>query len=376
MLRFLTAGESHGQALVGILEGFPKGVRIQKDLIDRELSRRQSGYGRGARMHIEKDKVQVLSGLRAGITLGSPISFLIKNKDKTIDVFLKDKLKALTVPRPAHADLLGFLKYQDKDLRNILERASARETAARVAGGSICKQFLGEFKIDIVSHVAGIGEILLERHNLSISQIRRKTQGSALGCIDRFPERLMIGQIKKAKSLGDTLGGVIEIVAEKVPPGLGSVMHWDRRLDSRLASALMSIPAIKAVEVGLGLEYARRLGSKSHDEILYSKTKGFCFKTNNAGGIIAGISTGAPIVLRIAMKPIATLANPLESVDINTKKHKKAPSIRSDVTAVTACGVVAESVVSFVLTQAFLEKFSSDSLSEIKRNYKAYLKKI
>jgi chorismate synthase len=373
MLRFLTAGESHGEALVGILEGFPKGVSISRGLIDKELSRRQSGFGRGKRMSIEKDKILILSGLRAGISLGSPIAFVIKNKDKTIDAFSQDGLKSLTVPRPGHADLAGFLKYHDKDIRNILERASARETASRVALGSICKQFLSEFKIEVLSHIVSIGSIGIDKRGLSIREIKAKSKNSRLGCIDKKKEKLMIERIKKAQERGDTLGGVIEIVSENLPAGVGSFMHWDKRLEARLSYALMSIPAVKGVEVGLGFEYAKRLGSVSHDVISYSKSKGFFSQTNNAGGITGGISTGQPIVIRIAMKPIATLAKPLDSVDLVTKKKTKAPLVRSDVTAVTACGVVAESMVSFVLCRAFLEKFSSDNLSQIKKNYHTHL---
>jgi chorismate synthase len=376
MLRFLTAGESHGQALVGILEGFPKGVKIKRQLIDKDLKRRQSGFGRGKRMSIEKDTIQILSGLRGGLTLGSPIAFLIKNRNKTIDAFLKDKLSVLRVPRPGHADLAGFLKYHDKDLRNILERASARETAARVAVGSICKQLLTQFNIDILSHVVGIGPVSLPRRVLTIKQIRQKIKGSRLNCTDKAKEKSMIAQINKAKAQGDSLGGIVEVVCENNPPGLGSFMHWDRRLDSRLAYGLMSIPAVKAVEIGLGLDYAKVKGSVSHDIISYSQSKGFSFKTNNSGGIVGGISTGAPIVARVAMKPIATLAKPLDSVDIITKKAKKAPVVRSDTTAVTACGVIAESVTAFILAQSLLEKFSSDNLSEIRQNIKAHLKSI
>jgi len=376
MLRFLTAGESHGQALVGILEGFPAGVKISRDFINKQLQRRQSGFGRGRRMQMEKDEVKILSGLRAGISLGSPISFLVENKDNTIDTFLKDSLEPLTVPRPAHADLAGFLKYQERDLRNILERASARETASRVVVGSICRQLLGEFKAEVLSHVTGIGNILLERRAVTIKEIRDKTKKSPLNCIDKSKERAMISQIEKAKKSGDTLGGIIEVIAEGVVSGLGSFMHWDERLDARLAYALMSIPAIKSVEIGLGLEYAKRLGSESHDSVCYTKKRGFLHETNNAGGIAGGISTGEPIILRIAMKPVATLGRPLDSVDLVSKTKKKAAVIRSDITAVPACGVVAESMVAFILTQAFLEKFSADSLTEIKTNYNNFLRAI
>ena len=374
MLRFLTAGESHGEALVGILEGFPKGVKISADLINEQLRRRQSGFGRGERMRIEKDKARVLSGLRAGVTLGSPIAFMVKNRDKAIDSFSRDLLKALTVPRPAHADLAGLLKYKDTDIRNILERSSARETACRVVVGSICAQLLSCFNIEIRSHVVSVGSVLLERRGVSIEEIKEKTKKSPLNCIDGPAEHRMIEEIKEARISGDTLGGIIEIVSEGVCFGLGSFMHWDRRLDARLSYALMSIPAVKAVEIGLGVEYARCPGSKSHDSIYYSGKKGFFFKTNNSGGIVGGISTGQPIVTRVAMKPIATLKRPLDSVDFISKKAKKAEVVRSDVTAVSACGIVAESMTAFILAQAFLENFSSDTLSQIKVNYKNFLK--
>ena len=374
MLRFLTAGESHGEALVGILEGFPKGVKISADSINEQLRRRQSGFGRGQRMRIEKDRVHIISGLRSGVTLGSPIAFMVKNKDKTIDSFSKDLLKRLTVPRPGHADLAGLLKYKDTDIRNILERSSARETACRVVVGSICSQLLSCFNIEIRSHVVSVGSVQLERRGVSIKEIKEKTKKSLLNCIDRKAERGMIEEIKQARISGDTLGGVIEIVSEGVCVGLGSFMHWDKRLDARLSYALMSIPAVKGVEIGLGFEYARCPGSKSHDSIYYSGKKGFFFKTNNSGGIAGGISTGQPMIARVAMKPIATLFNPLDSVDFVSKKFRKAEVIRSDVTAVSACGVVAESMTAFILAQSFLENFSSDTLSQIKANYKNFLK--
>lgn len=373
MLRFLTAGESHGEALVGILEGFPKGVKISRDFINKELQRRQSGYGRGKRMQIEKDQAQIMSGLRAGVSLGSPISFLIKNKDAALSAFSKDHLRSLTVPRPAHADLAGFLKFQDKDLRNVLERASARETAARVVIGALCKQLLGEFNIQMASHTASLGDIEVIRRNVTLSQIKQKTKNSKLNCLDKARERLMIKKIEKARKSGDTLGGIIEIIAEGIPCGLGSFMHWDRRLDARLAYGLMSIPAVKGVEIGLGFQYARHCGSEVHDAIYYSKNKGFYSCTNNAGGILGGISTGAPLVIRIAMKPIATLQKPLDSVDVVTKKAAKAALIRSDVTAIVACGVIAESMTAFILSDLFLERFSSETLSQIKKNYSNFL---
>ncbi len=369
MLRFLTAGESHGKSLVGILEGFPKGVTIDKDFIDKELCRRQKGYGRGERMSIETDKVEILSGLRNKVTLGSPIAFLINNKDNRIFSLKNDNLDPVLVPRPGHADLSGVLKYKEySDIRNILERASARETAVRVVVGAICKQFLSLFKVKIASYVLELGGIRSKSLD-SVEQIIKLTSKTKTGCIDQKTDKVMIEKIDQAKSKGDTLGGVIEIIAQGVPAGLGSVMHWDRRIDSALFSALSSIPAVKGVEIGLGFEYASKLGSVSHDGIYYSKDR-FFHKTNNSGGVEGGMTTGENLVLRIAMKPIATLMNPLPSVNIKTKKAQKAHIERSDVTAVFSCGVIAEAMISFVITKFFLEKFSSDNLSDIKKVFK------
>lgn len=376
MLRFLSAGESHGKSLVGILEGYPKGVRISEDFINKELACRQSGFGRGKRMAIEKDKINILSGIRNKETLGTPISFTIDNRDNTIKSFSDDKLPSISVPRPGHADIVGFLKYGHKDIRNVLERSSARETASRVAAGSICKQLLGNFGIEVISHVVSVGKVSSQRKAPSAGEVKKKAKNSVLGCIDKKAEKEMVKEIEKAQKKGDSLGGVVEIIAEKVPPGLGSYSEWDTRLDSKLAQSLVSIPAVKGVEIGLGFEYTRKRGSESHDVINHTKKRGFYSKTNNSGGILGGISNGEPIVTRIAMKPIATLVNPLFSVDIKTKKKKKAPSIRSDTTAVTACGVIAESMVAFTLCSVFLDKFSSDSFLKIKKNYRDFLKSI
>jgi len=373
-MRFLTAGESHGEYLTAILEGFPKGVKIEKKIIDHELARRQSGAGRGKRMAIEEDKVQITSGLRNKITLGNPIAVLIKNKDARIFAQKADNQPCLSVPRPAHADLAGALKYQEKDVRNILERASARETAARVCVGSICKQFLGNFDVKIASFVTGVGSIVSNKKPKSVSEIIAKSKNTKLGCIDTDKEKLMLKEIESAQKSADSLGGTIEIWAERVCPGIGSYSHFDRRLDAKLASYLMSIPAVKGVEVGLGFEYAREKGSLSHDAIYYSKGKGFYHKTNNSGGIEGGISNGEPVVLRIAMKPIATLTKPLDSVNLNTKAKAKAIVERSDTCAVTACAVIAESMCAIALTEGFLDKFGRDSLKEITRNYSNYLK--
>jgi len=371
-MRILTAGESHGGCLVAILEGFPQGVKIEKKAIDAELKRRMSGAGRGKRMAIEKDKVTILSGLRNKVTLGSPIAMLVKNRDQKIFPQKADALSVLAIPRPAHADLAGVLKYGDKDVRNILERASARETAARVCIGSVCKQFLGNFHIRIASFTVSVGRVTAERRPKSITEILRRAKSSKLNSIDK--EKLMLAEIEKARQAKDTLGGVVEVWIEGLPAGLGSCMHFDRRLDAKLAAALMGIPAIKGVDIGLGFEYASKRGSQAHDAIYYSQAKGFYHKSNNSGGIEGGISTGEPIIARMAMKPIATLSDPIDSVNLKTKKKAKAPLVRSDTCAIVACGVIAESMAAITLTESMLDKFGRDSLAEIKANYSNYLK--
>lgn len=345
MLRFLTAGESHGKALLAILEGMPAGLKIDIASIDLELKRRQQGLGRGRRMQIEKDRVRVVSGLKKGITLGSPIGILIENKDFSID-----KLPAVTSPRPGHADLAGALKYGFGDILCVLERASARETASRVAVGAICKLFLKVFNIKISSRVLSIG-----------------------GACSRLA---MIKKIAEAKNNKDTLGGIFEAVATGVPVGLGSYAHSDKRLNGRLAGAIMSIPGIKAIEFGLGIGFADKFGSRCHDAIYYSRKKGFYRKTNNAGGIEGGISNGQDIIVRACMKPIATLLEPLASVDIISKKASPAAVQRADICAVESAGVIAESGCAYVLADAFLEKFGSDAVSDIKNSYRNYLKRI
>ncbi len=373
-MRFLTAGESHGKANISILEGFPKGVTIKKELINNELKRRMSGYGRGKRMSIEKDKVVFLSGLRNKVSLGTPIAMAVENKDAQIFADKNDKLKISSVPRPAHADFAGSFKYQEKDLQNILERASARETAARVCAGAVCKQFLFQFGVQITSFTVGVGDVSLGQKPKDFNQILKSRKKSLLSTTDKETEKAIIEEIDKAKKSNDTLGGKISIWVKGVPPGIGSFSHFDRRLDAKIAYYLMSIPAVKGVEIGLGFEYAKKQGSESHDAIYYKKNKGFYRKTNNSGGIEGGVSNGEQIIATIAMKPIATLREGLDSVDLVTKEIKKAPSIRSDVCAVVACGVVAESMCAMAITESFLDKFGSDSLEEIKRNYKAYLK--
>ncbi len=374
-MRILTAGESHGEAVIAIIEGFPRGVSIDEESINRELARRQQGYGRGRRMAIEKDRVHILSGLRNKITLGSPIALMVKNRDQTIFPQKKDGLKSLSVPRPAHADLAGALKYKETDMRNILERSSARETVARVCVGSVCSQFLADLGIAIAGHVISIGPVRAEVRPGSVNQIRAKRRSSLLCCLDPRAEKKMISQIDKAAGCGDTLGGIIEVWAQKVPAGLGSCMHYDQRLDARIAAAMMSIPAVKGVEIGAGFEYAGHRGSLMHDAIYGAPGRKIVRRTNNAGGIEGGMSNGQPVVVRLAMKPIATLAAGLDSVHLKTGKKAQAPAVRSDVCAVPACAVVAEHMLAIVLCKAFLDKFGSDCLAEIKANYKAYCRK-
>lgn len=345
MLRSLTAGESHGKGIIAILEGFCAGLKIEAADINKELKRRQSGYGRGKRMQIESDQAEIISGLKNKITLGSPVTLLIKNKDASIE-----KLHQVMAARPGHADLAGVLKYGFTDIREVLERASARSTAATVGIGAICKKLLNEFGITIKSKVLSIG--------------------------GESSEQGMIEKINEAFENKDTIGGIFEVVAKNVPVGLGSYVQADRRLDSRLAAGIMAIPGIKSFEIGLGSGYAVSFGSEVHDAIYHNDKKGYFRLTNNAGGIEGGISNGQEIILRACMKPISTLMNPLDSVNIRTKKSAKAAVERSDICVVEAAGVVAEAATAFVLADAFLEKFGSDCLKDIKESYKNYLKRI
>jgi chorismate synthase len=368
MLRYLTAGESHGKAVIAILEGMVSGLEVDAKVIDKDLKRRMQGYGRGDRMKIEEDSVQVLSGLKGGLTLGSPVTLLVENKDFSIET-----LPVLSCPRPGHADLAGALKYNQSDLRAILERSSARETVARVSIGGLCKILLGEFGVDILSHVTVIGGVDSHTKSLSFEELHTLTEKSPVRCPDEAATKLMCEEIDSAKESGDTLGGSFEIIARNIPAGLGNHVHWDRKLDANLAQALMSIQAIKGVDIGLGVGVAKKRGSKCHDEILYKKDKGFSRKTNNAGGIEGGVSNGEDIVLHAYMKPIATLKEPLSSIDIKTKSKKKAEVQRADICAVPAAGVVGEAVAAFVLANAMCEKFGGDSLAEMKRNFEGYL---
>ena len=371
MLRYLTSGESHGKCMLTIIDGIPAGLYIDKSIIDLELARRMLGYGRGLRMTIESDKVDILSGLRKDRTIGSPVSLLIKNTDNSID-----KLPKVYEPRPGHADLSGILKYNLSDIRDVLERASARETVSRVAVGSLCKILLAEFGITVVSHVVAIGAAVSKAKNLTFGKIVSSSMKSPVMCADAGASGLMCKEIDKAIKTGDTLGGIFEISIHGVPPGLGSYAQWDRRIDGSLARAIMSIQAIKGVEFGIGFGSAALLGSLAHDKIFYNKRKGFYRKSNNAGGIEGGMTTGEDIIIRAAMKPIATLRRPLSSVDIRTKKRVMATVERSDVCAVPAAAVIGEAVSSIEIASSLIEKFAGDSISEMRRNYDGYLAQI
>ena len=375
MFYFKTAGESHGKCLIAMVEGFPAGVFIDEAVINKEMKRRQGGLGRGGRMQIEEDRVEIVSGIRKNITLGSPICLTIKNSDYKID-----ELPPVTRPRPGHADLAGVIKYNQKDARNILERASARETAARVAAGAVAKILLSLFGIGVFGYVKGIGGINSDKFVKDIDVAEKIREKSPVYCIDQDIEGKIIEKIKQTAEKGDSLGGVIEVIVHGLPVGLGSHTQWDLRLDARLAFALMSVQAIKGVELGLGCNAADKFGSEVHDEIFYEKPKqdksltgGFKRLTNNAGGIEGGISNGEPIVVRAYMKPIPTLKKPLRSVDLLTKEPIMATYERSDVCAVPAASVVCESMVAFEIARAFLEKFGEDSIDEVKRNYEGYL---
>jgi chorismate synthase len=388
MLRFLTAGESHGQALVTIVEGMPAGLAIDFDAITTQLRRRQTGYGRGRRMAIESDRAQVLSGVRHGVTTGGPISLLIPNKDwenwqRTMAVESRPSAEiagvdrpVVTRPRPGHADLAGVVKYGHDDIRNVLERASARETAARVAVGAVARQLLRQVDAEIVSHVFCIGGAAgADPLTVSFADARAISDASALHCVDADLERRMIAEIDKARDAGDTMGGAFEVIAHGVPPGLGSHVQWDRKLDGRLAQALMSIPAIKAVGIGRGPQVATLPGSRIHDEILPpsgATAVGVSRPTNNAGGLEGGITNGEDLRVTVYMKPIATLMKPLRSVDLTTMAVSPATIERSDVCAVPAAAVVGEAMVAIVLADALLEKFGGDSLDELLANWRAY----
>jgi chorismate synthase len=386
-LRLLTAGESHGKGLTGILEGIPSGLALSSQDIDRELKRRQMGYGRGGRMKIESDRAGIISGVRWGKTIGSPISLLIENKDwknweqgMSSEAGHEGSIPPVTRPRPGHADLSGALKYGHKDIRNILERSSARETAMRVALGAIAKKFLSEFGINIGSYVTRIGNIKISDLRFEISnseEIFSRAENSPVRCPDEEASKKMTELIDDAVQKGDTLGGIFEVIVTGAPIGLGSHIQWDKRLDGRLAQAIMGIQAIKGVEIGTGFGMAEISGSEVMDEIFYEGAE-FIRKTNNAGGIEGGMTNGMPVVVRAAMKPIPTLRKALRSVDILTKEPFEAAYERSDTCAVPAAAVIGETMTALIIADSFLEKFGGDSIEETKRNfdgYKEYLKK-
>ena len=390
MIRFTTAGESHGVALVSILEGVPAGLRLLAADVNADLARRQQGYGRGRRMQIEQDEVEFLSGVRAGETLGSPIAMLIRNRDwknwqDTMDPAPRDgdpapRRRAVTRPRPGHADLTGLLKYDRDDARDVLERASARETAARVAAGAVCRRMLSDFGVRIGSHLVHLGGIDAAPVDLLPEDLDAAADASPLRTLDHDAEARMIAAIDEAKASGNTLGGICEVVVTGLPAGLGSHVSWDRKLDGRLAGALLSIPAVKGMEVGLGFEAARRTGAEVHDEIARAADRaaagGVRRVTNRAGGLEAGMTTGEPLVLRVAMKPISTLMRPLGTIDVTTGQPAAAVAERSDVTAVPAMGVIAEAMVALVLADAWVEKFGGDSIAETRRNVEGFVQQI
>jgi chorismate synthase len=383
MMRYLTAGESHGPQLTTILEGIPSQLPLIADDIDQELARRQKGYGRGRRMQIEKDRVKILSGVRHGKTLGSPITLVVENKDWThwtsimgaepISESEESEVKRkISRPRPGHADLVGAIKYGHRDMRNVLERSSARETTVRVAAGAVAKKILSELGIKIVGHVLEIGGVRAENLNYdSVEQIQEITEDSPVRCLDEEAGQKMMKAIDEAKANGDSIGGVVEVVVEGMPAGVGSYVQYDQKLDAKIAAAIVSINAFKGVEFGIGFEAARKPGSQVHDEILWNKEDGYTRRTNNLGGFEGGMTTGMPIVVRGVMKPIPTLYKPLQSIDIETKEPFEASIERSDSCAVPAASVVAEHAVAWEVAKALVEHFGKDRIDLIADNIKA-----
>lgn len=382
MLRYLTSGESHGQSLISILDGVPANIELNIDEINEELKKRQSGYGRGGRMKIEQDKINILGGVRGKKTLGGPISIEVKNNDyKNWESYMNpmsdvdlDSKKVSNV-RPGHADLVGCLKYDFDDARNVLERSSARETASRVAIGAICKQILKYFDIEFTSHVVQIGNIK-DKNLYEFEYIKQNVDKSQVRCVNKEVEDLMIEEIDKVKSNGDTIGGVVEIRVKNLIPGLGSYTHFDKKIDGELAMHLIGTQAIKGVEFGIGFEVANNYGSNVMDEIIYDEKNGIRRNTNNLGGIEGGMTTGEELIIRCAMKPIPTLYKPLNSINMNTLESYQASIERSDNCAVPACSVVCENVVAFVICKYFLEKIGGDNLSDLTSNYNSYVKRL
>jgi len=376
MIQIMTSGESHGKAVSVIIEGVPAGIEIDIDFINHELKRRQQGYGRGKRMSIEKDRVEILAGVRFKRTLGSPIHLFLKNQDYANwrDLMQPDGLTRggrVTAPRPGHADLAGFLKYGTPDIRDVLERASARETAARVMAGAVFKLMLKNFGVEFSSRTLVISDVEFKE-----KRIRNCSLKNPLYCGESTTEKKMVEVVDRAKELGDTVGGVTEVIATGVCPGIGSYVHYARRLDAMIGSAMFSIPSVKGVEIGDGFANARKPGSRVHDEIFYTPKKGFYRRTNRAGGIEGGVSNGEDIVVRLAVKPIPTLKRPLKSVDVVTKRRTSAQKERADVCVVPAVGVIGEAMLAFVLAQGFVEKFGGDTLIDMKSAYELYIKRI
>lgn len=384
-LRYLTAGETHGPQLTAIIEGLPSNLELDFEALNFQLQRRQKGHGRGRRMQIETDEAQIVGGVRHGKTTGAPVALVVENKDwkhwttvmNVEPIEGGDEAKRrVHRPRPGHADLNGGLKYNLKDLRNVLERSSARETAARVAVGAIARQFLEKFGVKVAGHVVSIGDVVAGAPNLPIDELIEQTEASPVRVVDKDAEQKMMDLIDKTKADGDSIGGIVECIIEGLPVGLGSHVQWDRKLDGRIAQAVVSINAFKGVEIGMGFEAGRIPGSRVHDPIMHSADKGFYRASNNAGGFEGGMTTGEPIVVRGVMKPIPTLYKPLASVDIDTKEPFTAQVERSDACAVPAASVVLEHVVTWEVAKAFIEKFGGDSMEEIEANVRNYLSQL
>jgi chorismate synthase len=369
-LNFVTCGESHGKYLAAIIEGMPSGLKVNLSAINHELWRRQQGFGRGGRQKIEKDEVEIMGGVVSGLTTGAPVGFLLVNKD-----FKIDKMPELSRPRPGHADLAGALKY-NQAIRPVLERASARETVIRVVVGTLARLFLKEFDIEVVSHVVRVGGVSIPDEELTAAEIKKRVKNSGMNCAFPETEKTMVELIREAMERRDSLGGQYEVRITGLPIGLGSYVHWKRKLDGRIARGFMSKQSVKAVEFGWGTKLGKIFGSEAQDEIFYSKEKGYYRKTDRAGGVEGGMTNGADLIVRVTMKPISTLRRPLASVNMKTKKAEQAEYERSDVAVVPAGSVIGESIAAYETADAFLEKFGGDSLEEIRRNYEGYLDQV